>query len=214
MPTRAGLITCCLLAALPAVAASAEDRARLEPRRVATPPTIDGRLDDEAWQGATLPLTEWLTYNPLNGEKMAQHTEVRAAYDDRYLYFAFHCVDPEPGKVRSTISRRDNMFNDDWVGLSLDSVGNGQSSYDLFINPAGVQGDILTTPSAGENSAPDFVWDSAGQRTAEGYDVEIRIPLTTIRFKSGADVKMGILFWRRVSRLGRTPPCDSGLNGV
>jgi hypothetical protein len=203
MPTRrAGLVTCCLLAALPAVAAFAEDRARLEPRRVATPPTIDGRLDDEAWQGTTLPLTEWLTYNPLNGEKMVQQTEVRAAYDDRYLYFAFHCVDPEPGKVRSTISRRDNMFNDDWVGLSLDSVGNGQSSYDLFINPSGVQGDVLTTPSSGENSAPDFVWDSAGQRTPEGYDVEIRVPLTTIRFKSGPDVRMGVLFWRRVSRLG------------
>src|SRR5678815_3115546 len=199
---RAGLATCCLLAALPAVAASTEDRARLEPRRVATPPTIDGRLDDEAWQGATLPLTEWLTYNPLNGEKLVQQTEVRAAYDDRFLYFAFHCVDPEPDKVRSTISRRDNMFNDDWVGLSLDSVGNGQSSYDLFINPSGVQGDVLTTPSAGENSAPDFVWDSAGQRTPQGYDVEIRVPLTTIRFKSGPDVRMGILFWRRVSRLG------------
>ena len=203
MPTRrAGLVTCVVLAALPAVAAPAEDRARLEPRRVTTPPTIDGRLDDEAWQGTTLPLTEWLTYNPLNGEKMVQQTEVRAAYDDRYLYFAFHCVDPDPGKVRSTISRRDNMFNDDWVGMSLDSVGNGQSSYDLFINPSGVQGDILTTPSAGENSAPDFVWDSAGQHTPEGYDVEIRVPLTTIRFKSGPDVRMGVLFWRRVSRLG------------
>src|SRR5260221_14428613 len=132
MPThRAGLLTCCVLAALPAVAASAEDHPRLEPRRVATPPTIDGRLDDEAWQGTTLPLTEWLTYNPLNGEKLAQQTEGHAGYDERYLYFAFHCVDPEPAKVRSTISRRDSMFDDDWGGLSLDSVGNGQSSYDL-----------------------------------------------------------------------------------
>src|SRR4051812_44614584 len=66
---------------------AAEDRPRLEPRRTTTPPTIDGRLDDAAWQDATLPLTEWLTYNPLNGERLAQTTEVRAAYDDRYLYF-------------------------------------------------------------------------------------------------------------------------------
>ena len=104
--------------------------------------------------------------------------------------------------MRGTFSRRDNMWNDDWVGLSLDSVGNGQSSYDLFINPQGVQADVLTTPSAGENSAPDFVWESAGRRTAEGYDVEVRLPLTSFRFKSGAEVRMGILFWRRVSRLG------------
>ena len=189
-----------LLIALPA--AAADERPRLEPARTATPPVIDGRLDDEAWQQPALPLTEWLTYNPVNGDKLAQQTEVRAAYDEKYLYFAFHCIDPEPAKVRSTLSRRDNAWSDDWVGLSLDSVGNGQSSYDMFINPVGVQGDILTTPSAGENSAPDWVWDSAGQRTPEGYDVEMRLPLTSIRFVSGPEVRMGVLFWRRVSRLG------------
>src|SRR6185295_10652405 len=38
--------------------------------------------------------------------------------------------------------------------------------------------------------------------TPQGYDVEMRLPLTSIRFKSGPQVRMGILFWRRVSRLG------------
>jgi len=185
-----------------AVAGHAEDRSRIEPSRTTAPPVIDGLLDDAAWQGAPLALGDWLTYNPLNGEKLAQETQVRVAYDDRYLYFAFHCVDPEPDKVRSTLSRRDNLWNDDWTGLSLDSVGNGQSSYDMFVNAVGVQGDVLTTPSAGENSAPDWVWDSAGRRTSVGYDVEIRLPLTSIRFVSGSEVRMGILFWRRVSRLG------------
>ena len=128
--------------------------------------------------------------------------EVRATYDDRYLYFAFRCLDPEPAKVRTTISRRDNMWSDDWVGLSLDSMGTGQSSYDMFVNPSGIQADILTTASGGENTAPDWVWDSAGRRTEKGYDVEMRLPLTSIRFKSGQEIKMGILFWRRVSRLG------------
>jgi hypothetical protein len=177
-------------------------RPEIAPVRVSAPPVIDGVLEDEAWKDANLSLSEWLTYNPMNGDRIPQTTQVRAAYDDRNIYFAFHCVDPEPGKVRSTLSRRDNMWNDDWVGLSLDSVGNGQSSYDLFVNPQGVQSDVLTTPSAGENTAPDFVWQSAGRRTAEGYDVEMRLPLTSFRFKAGSDVKMGILFWRRVSRLG------------
>ncbi len=187
-------------AAQPAPAAT--PRPEIVPVRVSVPPVVDGSLEDEAWRAAVLPLSEWLTYNPLNGERIAQTTEVRAVYDDRYIYFAFHCVDPEPGKVRSTLSRRDTMWNDDWVGLSLDSIGNGQSSYDLFVNPQGVQADILNTPSAGENSAPDFVWQSAGRRTPEGYDVELRLPLTSFRFKSGAFVDMGVLFWRRVSRLG------------
>ena len=177
-------------------------RPAIEATRTTAPPRIDGSLEDPAWQGEALALGDWLTYNPLNGEKMAQTTEVRVAYDDSAIYLAFRCRDPEPDKVRSTLSRRDQLWNDDWVGLSLDPVGNGQSSYDLFVNAAGVQADILTTPSGGENSAPDWVWESAGRRTSEGYDAEIRLPLTTIRFKSGAEVRMGILFWRRVSRLG------------
>jgi hypothetical protein len=52
-----------------------------------------------------------------------------------------------------------------------------------------------------------------GKRTAQGYDVEMRLPLTSIRFKSGAEVRMGVLFWRRVSRLGMSvswPPVPAG----
>src|SRR5919204_325236 len=86
------------------------------------------------------------------------------------------------------------------VAALADAPAAGQSSYDMFVNPRGVQGDILTSSSAGEQLAPDWVWDSAGQTTAEGYTVEIRLPLKSIRFKSGRDVRMGIMFWRRVSR--------------
>jgi Domain of unknown function (DUF5916)/Carbohydrate family 9 binding domain-like len=174
----------------------------IEPSRAEASPVVDGILDDAAWSTPPLQLGEWLTYNPLNGSSVAQRTEVRVTYDSKALYFAFHCIDPEPDKIRGTLSRRDQQFNDDWVGLSLDSMGNGQASYDLFVNPRGVQGDVLTTSSAGENSAPDWVWQSAATRTAQGYDVELRLPLTSIRFKSGASVSMGVLFWRRVSRLG------------
>ena len=177
-------------------------RTAVDLSRAERPPVIDGRLDDAVWGAPALELPEWLTYNPVSGQKLAQTTDVRLVYDNEALYVAFHCKDPEPGKVRGTLSRRDQLFNDDWVGLSLDSVGNRQQSYDLFVNPRGVQGDILNTASAGENSSPDFVWDSAGQTTAEGYDVEIRLPWKSIRFASGSDVKMGVMFWRRVSRIG------------
>src|ERR1044071_7443443 len=86
-------------------------------------PKIDGDLNDEVWQDDPLPTGDWLSYNPLYGATMTQRTEVRVAYDDRNLYFAFRCLDDEPTKIRTTISRRDNVFNDDWVGLSLDSNG-------------------------------------------------------------------------------------------
>ena len=60
------------LALATAPAHAEEERPRIDPVRTTTPPAIDGVLDDVAWQGGPLPLTEWLTYNPLNGDKIAQ----------------------------------------------------------------------------------------------------------------------------------------------
>src|SRR5262245_11100268 len=174
--------------------------------RVAHPPVIDGALDDEAWTHPPMETTEWLSYNPLNGDRIPQQTHVWVAYDDNYFYFAFKCDDPEPARIKTSIARRDNMWNDDWVGLSLDALGTGQLSYHMLVNPSGVQMDMLNSVAAGEDQAPDWIWDSAGRLTETGYTVEIRLPLRSIRFTPGENVRMGILFWRRVSRLGVSVP--------
>jgi hypothetical protein len=167
-----------------------------------TPPVIDGALDDEAWSAGPLALAPWLSYNPVYGDRLSHETQVWAAYDDRFLYFAFRCTDPEPARIRTAVRKRDALFNDDWVGLSLDSLGSKQTSYDMFVNPSGMQADILTNNASGESVDPDWVWDSAGRLTATGYEVELRIPLESVRFKGGSRVTMGVVFWRRVSRLG------------
>ena len=203
---RTGLPRTAAVAGLLVVFAGPSIRAQGRPEfrvsRVVPPPKIDGVLDDAAWNGEPLELGPWISYNPLRGETGPERTEVRAAYDDRFIYFAFHCLSDDPEHIRTTISRRDNVFGDDWVGLSLDSTGTGQTAYHLMVNPSGIQMDAVNTTSAGERFESDFVWLSAGQRTADGYVVEIALPLQTIRFSGAYDVTMGILFWRHVSRSG------------
>ncbi len=171
-----------------------------KPFRTGVPPHIDGILDDEAWQ-YTIVDTTFYTYNPTYGDTLPQKTLIYLAYDSDYLYFAFHCFDNEPDKIKTSVSQRDQIFSDDWVGLSLDAIGNKQSAYDIFVNANGIQADILSTPNS-EDTAPDYVWNSAGRRTADGYQVEIGFPLKSIQYKSGAAVTMGVLFWRKISRLG------------
>ena len=197
-----GLVACLLLLLFGSSTVHAQNRPEFRVQRAAVPPKIDGDLSDEVWRDDPLDIGEWISYNPLRGERNPQRTEVRIAYDDRYIYFAFHCFDSEPGKIRTTISRRDSVFSDDWIGLSLDSAGTGQTAYHLFSNPSGVQMDALNTPSSGERFEADLLWDSAARLTDDGYVVEIRLPLQSIRFSSGDEVKMGILFWRRISRSG------------
>ena len=188
-------------------------RPELRPTRVRQPPVIDGILDDAAWQASALETGPWLSYNPLHGDAIPQATKVWMAYDADYIYLAFQCGDPEPSSIKTSITRRDNIGSDDWVGVSLDALGTGQTSYHLMVNPSGVQLDMLNSVAGGEDASPDYVWDSAGRVNPSGYAVEIRLPLQTIRFHGGREVRMGVLFWRRVSRSGVSvswPPLEPG----
>ncbi len=177
------------------------DKETLYPKMADVKPKIDGVLDEEIWQ--TKPLEkEFISYSPHLGETLPYKTLVWTSYDKENLYFAFQCFDPEPDKIKTSFKRRDLMLEDDWVGLSLDSLGTKQTAWALFVNPNGIQCDILDSAVTGSNISPDLVWESAGKVTDKGYQVEICIPLRSIPFKSGEEVKMGVLFWRRVVRLG------------
>jgi len=181
---------------------TAAARAELRPPRVQQPPVVDGILDDVAWSEAPLETGAWTSYNPLYGDSISQQTRVWMAYDADYIYLAFQCDDPDPAAIKTSITRRDNIWSDDWVGVSLDALGTGQTSYHLMVNPSGVQLDMLNSVAGGEDESPDYVWDSAGRLNASGYAVEMRLPLQSIRFRGGQDVRMGVLFWRRISRSG------------
>lgn len=174
--------------------------------------TIDALLDEEIWQTAPLQV-QFLSYTPTRGDSLPFGTDVWLAFDAENIYVAFRCFDTEPDRIKTSVTQRDKIFADDWVGFSLDAQGNCQSAYDLFVNPNGIQGDILNSAVSGEDISPDFVWDSAGQLTETGYQVEIKLPLRSIRFHAGENVKMGIIFWRQISRLGMSgswPALEAG----
>ena len=175
-------------------------RPELRAHLATVPPKLDGVLDDQLWSLPPVPADDWVSYNPLRGEPQQQRTRVWIGYDADALYFAFRAYDPEPGRIRTTITRRDNAWSDDWVAVSLDSSRAGQVAYHMFVNPSGMQMDALQTSN--EDSAPDWTWQSAGRIDEEGYVVEMRVPLESLRFKGGSDVAMGVMFFRRNSRLG------------
>lgn len=169
--------------------------------KVREQPQIDGLLEDNVWQSTSFK-KDFITYYPIYGEKLPYETEVWAAYDNKNLYFAFLCHDPEPEKIQTSITKRDNVLNDDWVSVAVDAANTGQTAYVLYVNPNGIQGDALDSAVGDEDMSPDFVWESAAKITDKGYQVEICLPLKSISFKSGKVVEMGILFRRKVTRIG------------
>lgn len=148
---------------------------------------IDGKLDDAAWQGA---LVQEIDYEIQPGDNIAPpaRTTVRIGHTDDALYVSFHAMDPDPAAIRAHLRDRDAMFNDDWVGIFMDTFNDHRRGYELVVNPLGVQGDLIRDESNTNNQEDaswDGLWQSAGQLTADGYDVEIRIPFSTLRFPTG-----------------------------
>ena len=92
----------CSAAGLALLANAASARRADIPRRArhSTPPKIDGILDDEAWAQVRRcrRTTGSRTTESRRQDAGRLQTDVRIAYDDRNVYFAFHCFDNEPGE--------------------------------------------------------------------------------------------------------------------
>jgi len=174
----------------------------LRPKLAATPPVIDGVLDDPAWQTGPLVTGPFIANRPVYGEAMPERTEVWLTYDGENIYFAFYCHDDHPERIQGTMAKRDDFLSEDWVGVDLDSMGSRQKTYEHIINPLGIQADLINSVSSGESADPDWVWYSAGKITRDGYVVEVRLPLKSLTYKAGHGATMNLAFYRYVSRTG------------
>ena len=130
--------------------------------RVAAPPTIDGRLDDEPWivAPAAVDLTQ---RDPDNGQAMTRATRIQFAYDDRYLYVAVTCVDDSGDVVATGLGRRDELPPTDMVTLAFDPRHDHQTGYAFQANPSGWQGDFSTTDDDRNDRDYNGVWDVRGR---------------------------------------------------
>lgn len=171
----------------------------IKPVRTTTPPVLDGILDDAIWQTATQ-YSDFITIEPDFGKKLSEVTYIQAAYDDNYLYFAFRCFDSQPDQIKASVTKWDNMFQEDWVAVALDALNDKQGAILFAANALGSQGDILMDANGEGNGAEDYVWDAAGIKDDEGFSVEFSIPLQTLRYNAGDVVEMGIAFLRNISR--------------
>ncbi len=164
---------------------------------------IDGRLDDAAWQGA---LVQEINYDidPGDNVQAPVFTSVRLGYTTDALYVSFHALDPDPAAIRAHLRDRDSAFQNDWVGVFLDTFDDNRRGYELIVNPLGVQSDLIrdeTNIDNQEDESWDGLWSSAGRLTGQGYDVEMRIPFSTLRFPTGGqDQKWGISLFRNYPR--------------
>lgn len=164
-------------------ATEAFDRPTFQVRRATSEIVVDGALDESAWADALL---LELNYEVSPGENIPPpvRTELRVAFDESRLYFGFRAFDPDPSRIRARFSDRDKSWDDDWVGVALDTFNDERRAYEMMSNPLGVQTDAINDDTQGEYDTNwNAIWHSAGRLTDFGYEVEIAIPFHQIRFQ-------------------------------
>jgi hypothetical protein len=166
--------------------------------------TIDGRLDDDGWNGAAL-LTGFSQYAPVDGRPAADSTEVYVTYSDHAIYFGIRAFEPH-GAVIATLADRDRISGDDHVQITLDTFNDRRRALIFSVNPLGIQSDGTYaesgTGSGSTDLSPDFLFESKGRITDYGYEVEIRIPFKSMRYQQLPVQSWGINITRRVQHSG------------
>jgi len=191
-----------LLAQSPSVASHAGGRPTptMTAVRVTHPPTLDGRLDDPAWQEAP-PARGFLETDPDEGRSPNESTTVFIVYDDAAIYVGARLYDAEPAKISRRLGRRDDDTQSDVFYVDFDSYHDHRTAFEFAVNPAGVKLDDLCSNDffIGDRSW-DPVWDVATAVDSLGWVVEMRIPFSQLRFPQVRDQVWGVNFFRWVFR--------------
>jgi hypothetical protein len=180
---------------------------------------VDGRLDEEVWSHAAR-LAGFSQYQPVDGRPAEEQTEILVWYSPSALHLGVIARDAEPSAIRATVADRDNLDSEDNVTIYLDTFNDHRRAFFFTVNALGIQqdgvlsesgfnagslkqdGGALRMAGGATDKNPDYLWDSKGRITDDGYVVEIRIPFKSLRYPGNAAQRWGINILRTVQRTG------------
>lgn len=164
-----------------------------------TPVVVDGALTDAAWTAA-IATEGFVQSEPFTGQPATERTTVRMLFDGAALFIGAMCHDSDAASLVVKDLRKDfALTGQDTFEVVIDSFGDKRNGFLFATTPAGARADQqITNEGRDINASWDGVWTVRTQRTAEGWTVEMAIPLTALRFEPGGE--WGINFSRRIRR--------------
>jgi len=169
---------------------------------------FDGIVDEPVWDDIQpLPM---VIHTPVFGKEPAEKTEARIAYTDEYIFISARLFDREPDRIMSTSKKRDEMSGgNDWFMVIFDSFNDKENGLAFATTPSGLRLDyaifkdgIVELPDMPFNVNWNTFWDVKTSRDEHGWYVEMRIPVSSMRFKDNdGKVVMGLTCARQIAHL-------------
>ncbi|GAB2764360.1 DUF5916 domain-containing protein [Salinimicrobium soli] len=159
------------------------------------PIRIDGLIDEATWDVVDW-TSDYVEYEPDNNTPPSYQTKMKIVYDEKNLYVAFRCYDPNPEEIVQRMGRRDD-FPGDWVELNIDSYNDDRTAFSFTISASGVKGDEFISNNGNFDPSWNPIWYMKTNIDEEGWTAEVKIPLSQLRFSNGNDQVWGIQSTRR-----------------
>lgn len=174
--------------------------------KLKTPIELDGELTEDIWLDPEGWNTDFMQYFPSDTSLSVIKTRVKIVFDDNNLYVAAIMENNEPRKYISTSLRRDYRGEaNDGITFMFDTFNDKTNAFQFGVNPYGVQREGLLSNGGSRSEDLSLAWDNKWYSEAkikEGHwQVEAIIPLSTIRFKDGAQ-NWNVNFYRIDSHTG------------
>jgi hypothetical protein len=125
-------------------------------------------------------------------------------YDDEALYVAARMFDREPHLIARRLSNRDGDREADRITIYLDSMHDGLTGAAFGVSAANVQEDTIISNDTFQDSSWDAVWQSSVSIDEAGWSVEMRIPLSQLRFPAADRQTWGVNVDRFIHRKNET----------
>ena len=162
---------------------------------------FDGYVKDDEWSDAEiydLPYEIDPSYNT-----DAEHsTDVLIKNDDSNLYVAFKAYGNKEF-IRANIRSRDGInWLDDQVAIGIDTFGDGRYYIRFSANPLGSIGDNKVDNNDDFDGSYNVEFDAKAHITDYGYEVEFKIPFSSLNFPEGAPQKWKLMLSRKLYNKG------------
>jgi Domain of unknown function (DUF5916) len=199
-----GALLLLLYGGAPAVgadAARAEALKSITIERTATPPVIDGQLDEALWSQPGQ-IVELYQVKPDDGTPGTERTELWFAYDDDAIYVAVKLWDPAaPDGLAATVMKHGApLRDDDRIALLFDPFNSHRTGYRFETNANGVRNDQLVNGSINNNDW-SVIWEVAARVHAGFWSAEFAIPFKSLPFDPRSDT-WGLNVSRAIRRKG------------
>ena len=190
----------------------------LEAERIQDEPKIDGFLDDACWQNAAHYFEGYFTQSsPNNGEPASEPSKVMVMYTDYAIYVAAELKDSNPDGIQRELGLRDeNNINADLFAIGFDTYHKRQNAFVFQMSASNVQSEFYVT---GGDDDPNWnaIWRGKAKITETGWQVEMEIPLVSLRFPKTDIQTWGLNFMRRIQRYQEESywnPVDPNIDGI